>query len=472
MAVGAADATALSDHLADTDNPHGVTAAQVGAVPTSRTLTCTAPLTIGGGSSADLSANRTLAMPQATNSVDGYLSATDRAAFAAKQAALTAPGDVPGLTSALGGKSDTGHGHALTDAAITGVLPASKGGLGFDASSLGVSSAEFGYLDGVTSAIQTQLDALVTALGGKQAAATALSNLVALAATIAPGQAIVGDGSGGYEAASVAPASHNHSATAITSGTLDAARLPTGIDAANIGGGAVSSTEFGYLDGVTSGIQTQLDGKQAVDSDLTALAGITVARGTIPVGNSSPAWSGLAKGAAYLPLRMDSAGNDPGYGTLQPQGGGTGLTSYTAGDILYCSATNVLSKLAKGTDGQFLSLASGVPVWVSGGGLNYVDTLFGTSTSTSDTSIATSAALAAGTYLCKFYESHNASGGQCGYKINSGSTIWVLGPSGNFSPGATMALEITVTAGQTLDLRGTNGSGTTSSYGLEIWGPI
>jgi len=44
---------------------------------------------------------------------------------------------------------------------------------------------------------------------------------------------------------------------------LDAADMPTGINAANIGTGVVSSTEFGYLDGVTSAIQTQIDGKQA-----------------------------------------------------------------------------------------------------------------------------------------------------------------------------------------------------------------
>lgn len=35
------------------------------------------------------------------------------------------------------------------------------------------------------------------------------------------------------------------------------------IDAADIGAGTVSNTEFGYLDGVTSAIQTQLNGKQA-----------------------------------------------------------------------------------------------------------------------------------------------------------------------------------------------------------------
>lgn len=46
----------------------------------------------------------------------------------------------------------------------------------------------------------------------------------------------------------------------------------TTIDAAHIGGGAVSNTEFGYLDGVTSAIQTQLNGKQSLDATLTALA--------------------------------------------------------------------------------------------------------------------------------------------------------------------------------------------------------
>jgi hypothetical protein len=42
---------------------------------------------------------------------------------------------------------------------------------------------------------------------------------------------------------------------------LVAADIPTAVPATKIGGGAVSDTEFGYLDGVTSAIQTQLDGK-------------------------------------------------------------------------------------------------------------------------------------------------------------------------------------------------------------------
>lgn len=49
----------------------------------------------------------------------------------------------------------------------------------------------------------------------------------------------------------------------VTAGAdLSASDMPTGIDAANIGTGAVSNTEFGYLDGVTSAIQTQLNNKK------------------------------------------------------------------------------------------------------------------------------------------------------------------------------------------------------------------
>lgn len=49
----------------------------------------------------------------------------------------------------------------------------------------------------------------------------------------------------------------------VTAGaSLAAGDMPTGIDAANIGTGAVSNTEFGYLDGVTSAIQTQINNKK------------------------------------------------------------------------------------------------------------------------------------------------------------------------------------------------------------------
>lgn len=49
-------------------------------------------------------------------------------------------------------------------------------------------------------------------------------------------------------------------------GTVNAARLPTGIDAAKIGGGTVSNAEFAFLDGVTSGVQGQLNAKAPLAS--------------------------------------------------------------------------------------------------------------------------------------------------------------------------------------------------------------
>ena len=51
-------------------------------------------------------------------------------------------------------------------------------------------------------------------------------------------------------------------------------------------------------------------------------------------------------------------------GTALPAiNGGTAQTAYTTGDILYASATNTLSKLAIGTTGYTLTVASGVPTW-------------------------------------------------------------------------------------------------------------
>lgn len=59
-----------------------------------------------------------------------------------------------------------------------------------------------------------------------------------------------------------------------TATSIAAADLPSSIDATKIGGGLVDNTEFGYLNGVTSAIQTQLDNKQPLDSDLTAIAAL------------------------------------------------------------------------------------------------------------------------------------------------------------------------------------------------------
>jgi hypothetical protein len=45
--------------------------------------------------------------------------------------------------------------------------------------------------------------------------------------------------------------------------------------------------------------------------------------------------------------------------------GGTNQTTYAIGDMLYASASNVLSKLTVGTAGQVLTVAGGVPTWAA-----------------------------------------------------------------------------------------------------------
>ena len=49
----------------------------------------------------------------------------------------------------------------------------------------------------------------------------------------------------------------------------------------------VSTTEFNYLAGVTSAIQTQLNAKEAADAGLTAIAGLAVTNGNVIVGNGA-----------------------------------------------------------------------------------------------------------------------------------------------------------------------------------------
>jgi hypothetical protein len=109
----------------------------------------------------------------------------------------------------------------------------------------------------------------------------------------------------------------------------------------------------------------------------TSALGVTAAgtTGQVLVGNtgSAPTWGSLS-GSAVTTFQTSLNGLTPSTatsgavtlaGTLGATSGGTGLTSYTTGDIIYSSATNTLSKLAAGTNGYVLTLASGVPSWAA-----------------------------------------------------------------------------------------------------------
>ena len=109
----------------------------------------------------------------------------------------------------------------------------------------------------------------------------------------------------------------------------------------------------------------------------TSALGVTAAgtTGQVLIGNtgSAPTWGTLSSSAVTtfqtslngLTPSTATSGAVTLAGTLGATSGGTGLTSYTTGDIIYASATNTLSKLAAGTNGYILTLASGVPSWAA-----------------------------------------------------------------------------------------------------------
>ena len=118
--------------------------------------------------------------------------------------------------------------------------------------------------------------------------------------------------------------------------------LPTGIDAAKLSGGDVSNTEFDYLDGVTSAIQTQLDGKQGLDAELTALAGLTSAANKLPYFTGSET-AGVTDLTAFARTILDDADADTVLGTLGLSTNLADLTDAEAAQLENIGTTTISS---------------------------------------------------------------------------------------------------------------------------------
>jgi len=73
--------------------------------------------------------------------------------------------------------------------------------------------------------------------------------------------------------------------------------------------------------------------------------------------------SGGTTGLTFTGGPITSTGTLTLSGTLNLINGGTGLTSYTAGDILYADGSGNLAKLPVGSAGQVLKVTAGFPAW-------------------------------------------------------------------------------------------------------------
>jgi hypothetical protein len=210
----------------------------------------------------------------------------------------------------------------------------------------GVSDTEIGYLDGVTSSIQTQLDAKFATAN---ASTSNISEGTNLYFTDERAQDAVGNNVG-------TGLSYNDSTGAIS---VDTSTIQARVT-------DVSDTEIGYLNGVTSAIQTQIDAKAslsgatftgAVSGTSLTLSGDLTVNGTTTTINSTEITvddKNLVLGSVATP---SDAGAD---------GGGITLKGSTDKTINWVDATDAW------TSSEHFNVASGKSYYVNGTALKDV----------------------------------------------------------------------------------------------------
>ena len=236
-----------------------------------------------------------------------------------------------------------------------------------------ISNTEFGYLNNVSSNIQTQLDAKASSSYVPTAITVADESsdttCFPLFTTAATGDLGPKTASGLTFNSSTDVLSGTFSGnltgnvTGNTSGTSgsttgNAATATSLATARNIGGVSFDGTGNIDLPGVNTAGNQNTSGTAA---DATVLE---TARN---IGGVS------FNGSANIDLPgVNTAGNQNTSGsaaslsaTLAVASGGTNITSYTTGDIIYASASGTLAKLGIGSTGQVLTVSGGIPSYAA-----------------------------------------------------------------------------------------------------------
>ena len=102
------------------------------------------------------------------------------------------------------------------------------------------------------------------------------------------------------------------------------------IDATKIHDGTISNTEFGYLNGVSSNIQTQLDAKGASNANLNTIGGLSNADGNFIVGSGST-WVAEAGSTARASLGLGTISTQAANSVAITGGTITGLGAPSSG---------------------------------------------------------------------------------------------------------------------------------------------
>ena len=127
------------------------------------------------------------------------------------------------------------------------------------------------------------------------------------------------------------------------------------IDATKIHDGTISNTEFGYLNGVSSNIQTQLDAKGASNANLTAIGNLATTDGNFIVGSGST-WVAETGSTARASLGLGtistqaansvaiSGGTITGLGA--PSSGSDAATKTYVDDLVTGLKTRIITRVA------------------------------------------------------------------------------------------------------------------------------
>ena len=202
-------------------------------------------------------------------------------------------------------------------------------------------TTELNYVDGVTTNIQTQLDvkaAVTTSISagsGLAGGGTLEANRTISHADTSAQLSVDNTGTTVIQDVTLDGFGHVTELGSKTLGLTDFGVTATSAELNIMDGVTATTAELNYTDGVTSNIQTQLNAKQPLDAELTAIAALTPTNNYYIVGNGST-WtaaelppSGVLAVTAVSPL-ASSGGTNPQIsltGTVAVANGGTGSTT-------------------------------------------------------------------------------------------------------------------------------------------------